>query len=124
MAAHEWDWFQREELIGQISDIRVQNLQAAAASLEKFVLGPLGAAGQGPSQGNGGGPAVDLFGGENVELRDVDSLRPVAPTSLEPHGVELRLEAALQRVSTANLRAQGSSCSPSTNSIMPTNAGM
>ncbi|MBN3272986.1 CLMN protein, partial [Polyodon spathula] len=29
MAGHEWnDWFEREELIGQISDIRVQNLQA------------------------------------------------------------------------------------------------
>ncbi|XP_061824979.1 uncharacterized protein clmna isoform X2 [Nerophis lumbriciformis] len=28
MAAHEWkDWFEREELIGQISDMRVQNLQ-------------------------------------------------------------------------------------------------
>ncbi|ROJ78730.1 Calmin [Anabarilius grahami] len=28
MAGHEWgDWFEREELIGQISDIRVQNLQ-------------------------------------------------------------------------------------------------
>lgn len=31
MAAQEWDWFQREELIGQISDIRVQNLQGTAA---------------------------------------------------------------------------------------------
>lgn len=30
MAAQEWDWFQREELIGQISDIRVQNLQGNA----------------------------------------------------------------------------------------------
>ncbi|XP_074183079.1 calmin isoform X2 [Rhinolophus sinicus] len=30
MAALEWDWFQREELIGQISDIRVQNLQGNA----------------------------------------------------------------------------------------------
>ncbi|XP_060036990.1 calmin isoform X3 [Erinaceus europaeus] len=29
MAVHEWDWFRREELIGQISDIRVQNLQEA-----------------------------------------------------------------------------------------------
>lgn len=28
MAGHEWeDWFEREEFIGQISDIRVQNLQ-------------------------------------------------------------------------------------------------
>ncbi|PKU45395.1 hypothetical protein llap_4280 [Limosa lapponica baueri] len=27
MAGQEWDWFQREELIGHISDIRVQNLQ-------------------------------------------------------------------------------------------------
>ena len=62
---------------------------------------------QGPSQGNGGGPAVDLFGGENVELRDVDSLRPVAPTSLEPHGVELRLEAALQACALVLSRAVG-----------------
>lgn len=28
MAGHEWeDWFEREEFIGQISDMRVQNLQ-------------------------------------------------------------------------------------------------
>lgn len=32
MAGHEWDdWFEREELIGQISDIRVQNLQGKSA---------------------------------------------------------------------------------------------
>lgn len=32
MAGHEWDdWFEREELIGQISDMRVQNLQGKSA---------------------------------------------------------------------------------------------
>ncbi|XP_048841706.1 calmin-like isoform X2 [Brienomyrus brachyistius] len=36
MAGHEWDdWFQREELIGQISDIRVQNLQAEREGIQK-----------------------------------------------------------------------------------------
>ncbi|XP_072819761.1 calmin isoform X2 [Vicugna pacos] len=35
MAAHEWDWFQREELIGQISDIRVQNLQVERETVQK-----------------------------------------------------------------------------------------
>ncbi|XP_037359864.1 calmin isoform X2 [Talpa occidentalis] len=35
MAAHEWDWFQREELIGQISDIRVQNLQVEREIVQK-----------------------------------------------------------------------------------------
>ncbi|KAM5129322.1 calmin [Mantella aurantiaca] len=35
MAGHEWDWFQREELIGQISDIRVQNLQAERENVQK-----------------------------------------------------------------------------------------
>ncbi|XP_066200489.1 calmin isoform X2 [Saccopteryx leptura] len=35
MAAQEWDWFQREELIGQISDIRVQNLQVERESVQK-----------------------------------------------------------------------------------------
>ncbi|XP_072695913.1 calmin isoform X2 [Canis lupus baileyi] len=35
MAAHEWDWFQREELIGQISDIRVQNLQVERENVQK-----------------------------------------------------------------------------------------
>lgn len=35
MAAQEWDWFQREELIGQISDIRVQNLQVERENIQK-----------------------------------------------------------------------------------------
>ncbi|XP_019497999.1 PREDICTED: calmin [Hipposideros armiger] len=35
MAALEWDWFQREELIGQISDIRVQNLQVERENVQK-----------------------------------------------------------------------------------------
>ncbi|XP_004467701.2 calmin [Dasypus novemcinctus] len=35
MAAPEWDWFQREELIGQISDIRVQNLQVERENVQK-----------------------------------------------------------------------------------------
>uniref|UniRef100_A0A8C3SP74 Calmin n=1 Tax=Chelydra serpentina TaxID=8475 RepID=A0A8C3SP74_CHESE len=35
MAGHEWDWFQREELIGQISDIRVQNLQVERENVQK-----------------------------------------------------------------------------------------
>nr|KAF6386342.1 calmin [Myotis myotis] len=35
MAAPEWDWFQREELIGQISDIRVQNLQEERENVQK-----------------------------------------------------------------------------------------
>ncbi|KAM9842535.1 uncharacterized protein clmna [Aulostomus maculatus] len=36
MAAHEWeDWFEREELIGQISDIRVQNLQVERELVQK-----------------------------------------------------------------------------------------
>ncbi|XP_078090628.1 uncharacterized protein clmna [Mustelus asterias] len=35
MAALEWDWFQREELIGHISDIRVQNLQVERVSTQK-----------------------------------------------------------------------------------------
>uniref|UniRef100_A0A3B3Z6Q7 Calponin-homology (CH) domain-containing protein n=1 Tax=Periophthalmus magnuspinnatus TaxID=409849 RepID=A0A3B3Z6Q7_9GOBI len=36
MAGHEWeDWFEREELIGQISDIRVQNLQVERESVQK-----------------------------------------------------------------------------------------
>lgn len=35
MAGHEWDWFQREELIGQISDIRVQNLQVERENIQK-----------------------------------------------------------------------------------------
>ncbi|XP_043552857.1 calmin-like isoform X1 [Chiloscyllium plagiosum] len=35
MAGHEWDWFQREELIGHISDIRVQNLQVERVSTQK-----------------------------------------------------------------------------------------
>ncbi|ELK01180.1 Calmin [Pteropus alecto] len=35
MAAQEWDWFQREELIGQISDIRVQNLQVERENVQK-----------------------------------------------------------------------------------------
>uniref|UniRef100_A0A3B3QLN3 Calponin-homology (CH) domain-containing protein n=1 Tax=Paramormyrops kingsleyae TaxID=1676925 RepID=A0A3B3QLN3_9TELE len=36
MAGHEWDdWFEREELIGQISDIRVQNLQAEREGIQK-----------------------------------------------------------------------------------------
>lgn len=62
---------------------------------------------QGPSQGNGGGPAVDLFRRENMELQDVGS-RLVAPTSLEPHGVELRLEAALQVCALVLSQAVGS----------------
>ncbi|KAI4882009.1 hypothetical protein NFI96_005486 [Prochilodus magdalenae] len=34
MAGHEWeDWFEREEFIGQISDIRVQNLQDPCRTL-------------------------------------------------------------------------------------------
>ncbi|TKS86204.1 Calmin Calponin-like transmembrane domain protein [Collichthys lucidus] len=34
MAGHEWeDWFEREEFIGQISDMRVQNLQGAFGEL-------------------------------------------------------------------------------------------
>lgn len=36
MAGHEWDWFQREELIGQISDIRVQNLQGKKTNIMHF----------------------------------------------------------------------------------------
>uniref|UniRef100_A0A8C2DW74 Calmin n=1 Tax=Cyprinus carpio TaxID=7962 RepID=A0A8C2DW74_CYPCA len=36
MAGHEWDdWFEREELIGQISDIRVQNLQGEREVVQK-----------------------------------------------------------------------------------------
>ncbi|XP_058511358.1 calmin [Ochotona princeps] len=35
MAAQEWDWFQREELIGHISDIRVQNLQVERENVQK-----------------------------------------------------------------------------------------
>ncbi|KAM4662706.1 calmin isoform 2-T2 [Discoglossus pictus] len=35
MAGHEWDWFQREELIGQLSDIRVQNLQVERETVQK-----------------------------------------------------------------------------------------
>ncbi|XP_043929535.1 calmin [Protopterus annectens] len=35
MADQEWDWFQREELIGQISDIRVQNLQVERENIQK-----------------------------------------------------------------------------------------
>ncbi|XP_043119057.1 calmin [Puntigrus tetrazona] len=36
MAGHEWDdWFEREELIGQISDIRVQNLQVEREVVQK-----------------------------------------------------------------------------------------
>ncbi|CAI5764486.1 calmin isoform X1 [Podarcis lilfordi] len=35
MAGNEWDWFQREELIGQISDIRVQNLQVERENVQK-----------------------------------------------------------------------------------------
>ncbi|XP_053331237.1 calmin [Spea bombifrons] len=35
MAGHEWDWFQREELIGHISDIRVQNLQVERENVQK-----------------------------------------------------------------------------------------
>ncbi|XP_055361402.1 calmin isoform X2 [Betta splendens] len=36
MAGHEWeDWFEREELIGQISDIRVQNLQVERELVQK-----------------------------------------------------------------------------------------
>ncbi|XP_063146354.1 calmin [Candoia aspera] len=35
MAGSEWDWFQREELIGQISDIRVQNLQVERENVQK-----------------------------------------------------------------------------------------
>ncbi|XP_068110836.1 calmin isoform X2 [Hyperolius riggenbachi] len=35
MAGHEWDWFQREELIGQISDLRVQNLQVEREIVQK-----------------------------------------------------------------------------------------
>lgn len=36
MAGHEWDdWFEREEMIGQISDIRVQNLQVEREVVQK-----------------------------------------------------------------------------------------
>ncbi|XP_006003963.1 calmin [Latimeria chalumnae] len=35
MAGQEWDWFQREELIGQISDLRVQNLQVERENVQK-----------------------------------------------------------------------------------------
>ncbi|XP_072314505.1 uncharacterized protein clmna [Eucyclogobius newberryi] len=36
MAGHEWEgWFEREELIGQISDLRVQNLQVERQSVQK-----------------------------------------------------------------------------------------
>ncbi|XP_062379755.1 calmin [Sardina pilchardus] len=36
MAGHEWeDWFEREEFIGQISDIRVQNLQVEREMVQK-----------------------------------------------------------------------------------------
>ncbi|XP_064148985.1 calmin isoform X1 [Loxodonta africana] len=35
MAAHEWDWFQREGFIGQLSDIRVQNLQVERENVQK-----------------------------------------------------------------------------------------
>ncbi|AWP16995.1 putative calmin [Scophthalmus maximus] len=36
MAGHEWEgWFEREELIGQISDIRVQNLQVEREVVQK-----------------------------------------------------------------------------------------
>lgn len=36
MAGHEWDdWFEREEFIGQISDLRVQNLQVEREVVQK-----------------------------------------------------------------------------------------
>uniref|UniRef100_A0A3P8U4B3 Calponin-homology (CH) domain-containing protein n=1 Tax=Amphiprion percula TaxID=161767 RepID=A0A3P8U4B3_AMPPE len=36
MAGHGWeDWFEREEFIGQISDIRVQNLQVEREVVQK-----------------------------------------------------------------------------------------
>ncbi|XP_008106320.1 calmin isoform X5 [Anolis carolinensis] len=35
MAGSEWDWFQREELIGQITDLRVQNLQVERENVQK-----------------------------------------------------------------------------------------
>lgn len=35
MAGQEWDWFKREELIGHISDIRVQNLQVERENVQK-----------------------------------------------------------------------------------------
>ncbi|XP_072842723.2 calmin isoform X1 [Pogona vitticeps] len=35
MAGSEWDWFQREELIGQITDLRVQNLQVERQNVQK-----------------------------------------------------------------------------------------
>uniref|UniRef100_A0A668RZA3 Calponin-homology (CH) domain-containing protein n=1 Tax=Oreochromis aureus TaxID=47969 RepID=A0A668RZA3_OREAU len=36
MAGHGWeDWFEREEFIGQISDIRVQNLQVERELVQK-----------------------------------------------------------------------------------------
>uniref|UniRef100_A0A3B3DRW6 Calponin-homology (CH) domain-containing protein n=1 Tax=Oryzias melastigma TaxID=30732 RepID=A0A3B3DRW6_ORYME len=36
MAGHErQDWFEREEFIGQISDIRVQNLQVEREAVQK-----------------------------------------------------------------------------------------
>uniref|UniRef100_A0A3P9P858 Calponin-homology (CH) domain-containing protein n=1 Tax=Poecilia reticulata TaxID=8081 RepID=A0A3P9P858_POERE len=36
MAGHRWeDWFEREEFIGQISDIRVQNLQVEREVVQK-----------------------------------------------------------------------------------------
>ncbi|KAM7376755.1 hypothetical protein PAMP_006463 [Pampus punctatissimus] len=39
MAGHEWeDWFEREEFIGQISDIRVQNLQGTRCVSLIFLL--------------------------------------------------------------------------------------
>ncbi|XP_054827336.1 calmin [Eublepharis macularius] len=35
MAGQQWDWFQREEMIGQISDMRVQNLQVERENVQK-----------------------------------------------------------------------------------------
>lgn len=51
MAGHEWeDWFEREEFIGQISDMRVQNLQGRKQGAPARLPGPE------PSSSSGPGP--------------------------------------------------------------------
>lgn len=89
MAAQEWDWFQREELIGQISDIRVQNLQGTAgpASPEgppPLSVGPTASLDRPGAGCRWPGPGLQSSGGGAVRGRECVCTRVCARARVHP----------------------------------------
>ncbi|GAB1297769.1 Calmin [Apodemus speciosus] len=109
MAAQEWDWFQREELIGQISDIRVQNLQGGEGKCAEEDFHTMDK----PTPRKGCDPPLevtDLFvdiqdGKILMALLEVLSGRNLAPTLNPGHvttaSIAFTFDPAAQRVSRA-----------------------